>query len=214
MTKLIRWLLWLGTATAVLAQGPQQGQLVRSNPFIGTEVPTQLFFYDGSGNLQYICSAQPQQSGQHQTTFAISNTTLTPTNATGNILALTNVVVSSTTATATTVANHGLQVGNQIVVTDPQTPALAGTYYIQTVGSSTTFTFTVSGVTGGTYTDAGLTIFTNAPRSSDSVWAIQKFTYNGSNQVTNSQSNIGAGSFTATCNNKAVTTGSTAIEYQ
>ena len=122
---------------------------------------TALFFYSGS-NLQYVCYAK---STQLPFTFTAAQV---------------SIAVSSNVATVTTTVNHGLQTLNQVTVSGSATSALNGTYQITQTGA-TTFTFTTSGVSNGTYTDAAIT--TTAPRSSAAEWAIQQF-QNGSNGIT------------------------------
>lgn len=171
--------------------------------------PTQLLFYDGSSNLIYVCYAAPTQNyaaytgsnqlTNYQWTFAGST--------------LTSIVVSSNVGTVTASTNHGLQIGNKVIVSGSVTTALNGTYYIQTVPSATTFTITTSGVANATYT-TGLVVATNAPLSSLPLWAIQKLTYTGSNLATLQWSNGSAAAMNQICDNRATTTGTTMITYQ
>jgi len=128
---------------------------------------TTLYFYDGSSNLEYICHARPNQA---EKVFARSDNSLT------------NIVVSSDVATATTAANHGLQVGNKIVVSGATVDAdLNGTYIIATVPSPTTFTFATVDVADATYTESTLQFVTTAPRSTEPIWAIQRYQYSAGN---------------------------------
>lgn len=131
---------------------------------------TTLFFYDGSGNLQYICKAPPLQPVFTWTVTASPGT---------NQGTLTSIVVSANVGTVTTSAAHGLAVGNLVVVAGSTTAALNGAYVIQTVGSTTTFTITTSGVGNATYNTAALTIASTAPRTSAAQWNVERFTYNG-----------------------------------
>lgn len=109
------------------------------------------------------------------TTASVTDGTYTdPT----TILAKNSIADSSTTSTVTTSRAHGLAVGNQVVVAGVTADTdLNGTYTILTVPSTTSFTFTSSGVTDGTYSDAGLTISTTAPLSNAAIWAIQRNFY-------------------------------------
>lgn len=174
------------------AQSPNQGQIARVNPFPSGDGKTSLLFYDGSNNLIYICVADGIQTGRHAAAWAI-----TPS---GPQLTLTNIAVATNVATATVSgSNHGLQIGNRVVVAGSTTAALNGTYTV-TAGGTTTFTFSTSGVMDNTYSTANLTISTTAPRSDDDTWSIQKLTYNGSNLLTLIQWAFGVqGSYTASC---------------
>lgn len=174
----------------------------------GTPI-TRLFFYDGSGNLQYACKApQPMQAY----TWAVTPTTYQGT--------LTSISVSSNVGTVTVVGNHGLAVGNLVTVAASTTSTLNGNYYIQSVPSPTTFTITTAGVSDGTYNTAALTLSTTAAQSSQPIWSIEKFTYSGSNLAAsqwavNMQGGFGGSTaYRFICDNRAVNTGTTAIAYQ
>ena len=125
---------------------------------------TVLNFYDGSSNLNYQCKAK---SVQRQANFSVALGTLV------------NIVVSANVATITFTANHGYAIGNPIVISGSATTALNGTSPAASVPSATTLTVATSGVSNGTYTD--MVVSSTAPRSSDPIWAIQKFTYTSSN---------------------------------
>lgn len=161
---------------------------------------TTLDFFDSSGNQIYECQAYSQQPPNQNQQFSIAGSTLT------------NIVVSTNVATATTASNHGLQVGNQVVVTGSATSAVNGTFIIATVPSVTTFTYADT-VADGTYTDTNLLLATTAPRTSVAVWSIFKQTFSGSNR-TLKQWAVGSSAYRAICDNRAVTTGTTAISYQ
>lgn len=138
----------------------------------GTE---ELYFYDGSSNLEYLCTADtPSVSSVFAVTASSSNQPRTSI-AVANI---TNVVVLTNTATVTFSAAHGLAVGHRVVVAGATVDTdLNGTYTVATVGSSTTLTFTTASVANATYTDATLTIATTAPRSNSNIWSIRKYAY-------------------------------------
>lgn len=165
-----------------------------------TQTPAMKMTLDGSSRLQYICQAVPIQP---VFTWSRSDSTLT------------SVVVLTNTATVTTSTAHGLQTLNPVTFVGGPS-GLAGTYLIQTVGSSTTFTITTSGVANGTYTTAGMSVSTNAPRTTAAVWSILQLVYSGADTIPSRvlQSNGRASSFTSICDNQAVTTGSTKIAFQ
>ena len=171
---------------------------------------SRLYFYDGSNNMEYVCRSPPQQKNY---TWAV-----TPTGAQGT---LTSIVVLTNVGTVTTSAAHGLQPGNLVVVAGSTTSALNGTYKVQTVGSTTTFTTRTSGVSNATYSTSLLTLSSNAPRTTAPVWSIEKRTYDGSNNMTRAQfaTSLVSGSTASTsysfiCDNRAATGATTEIAYQ
>jgi hypothetical protein len=196
-------------AGPVLAQGNGTVALSYGNPDAAF---TTLFFYDGMDHLEYKCIA-PAFRNPAAYVWAI-----TPTAGQGT---LTSIVDSSNTATVTTAANHGLSPGNRVVVAGVTGDTdLNGTYVVQTVGSATTFTITTASVTDGSYTNSGITVSSTAPRTSAPMWSIIKFTYDG-DLLEMQQFAVGTGnngiattSYSFICDNRAVTTGSTAISYQ
>lgn len=142
---------------------------------------TNLYFYttiSGADYVEYICSAPTQRNLE--------------------TLSVTQIVDSSNTATVTTSAAHGLAVGNRVQIAGVTGDTdLNGTYVIATVGSTTTFTYTSASVTDATYNNAGITLQTTAPRSTQPIWAITKFSYGGAattNQVIREQWAVKAGS--------------------
>jgi len=186
----------------VQAQSPNEGAPVRVNEF-PSKSPSRHLFYSGS-NLQYICYANPDAP-----TSGVSHT-WTVAAAT-----LTNIVVATNVGTATTATAHGLVVGNKVIVTGSATAALNGTYYIATVPSTTTFTFTTAGVGDATYSDAGLVMTTDAPSEIDPVWSIALLTYDGSNNLlAETWAGGTAGNYTKICANRATKTGASAIFYK
>jgi hypothetical protein len=187
-------LIWALCAAICLPLCAQEGAPVNVSegpPIIGY---TQLYFYDGSNNLEYVCSAK---SLQPEFQWLRSDTTLT------------SIVDSSNTSTITTSSAHGLSVGNLITIRGATVDAdLNGTYYVQSVNSSTTFTITTSNVTDATYNESTLVISTNAPRSTANIWSILKISYNGTNMI-RKQRSVG----NAACDNRATTTGNSKVTY-
>ncbi len=170
--------------------------------------PIKFFDYDGSGNLIYTCQTKasgPWNNNSVPSTFSWTRAANT----------LTSIVDSTNTATVTTSTAHGLQVANAITISGATVDTdLNGTYYIQTVGSTTTFTITTANVTDATYTESTLAVSSTAPRLTVAIWSIFKFTYNGSNQLTNFQMSNGVPAMNQICANRAVTTGATMIVYK
>jgi hypothetical protein len=182
---------------SALAQTNVDATLTEQRP---RQATTTLNFYDSNGNQIYSCTALSLQPLPNlNQLFSIAQSTLT------------NIVVSANVATATTTANHGLQVGNSVTVTGSATTAVNGTFQIATIPTATTFTYSNT-VGSATYTDAGLTISTTAPRSSIPIWNIVKQTFSGTNLTL--KQNANGGSSNNICDNRAVTTGATAISYQ
>ncbi len=173
MKKLLPFLFLLFAALAprVYAQGPGSGLAVNQ---VGLPVPFPTvveYFFDGNNLVQYICTAQQIQS---------------PTSVQFADTSLTSIVVATNVATVTTAAAHNLYVGARVKTTGSATTALNNTYTVATVPSSTTYTFTTSGVGDATYT-TGLVVTTSNPLLNASVWAIQIFTNSGpSNAVADS----------------------------
>jgi hypothetical protein len=156
-------------AIVCFAQGPVVNQTSGPPP----EATQNLFYYDANNNLQYNCRAPQRQS---------------PTTYTRSASSLTSIAVSSNTATMTTAAAHGLYIGAIVTVTGASVvPALNGTYKVLTVPSSTTLTFTTSGVGNATYNEATLVVTTTYPLTTANRWAIQVFTYDATtNSITGS----------------------------
>ncbi len=167
--------------TVIVSSGPERTQF------------TQLLFRDGSDNTEYICVAE---RAQRSYTWSIAGSTLT------------SIVDSSNTSTVTTASAHGLAVGNLVTVAGATDADLNGTYYIQTVGSTTTFTITTANVTDATY-NTGLTLETTAPRDTASIWTITKLSY-----TTTFLDRVQVSDPNQICANRAVTTGATKITYK
>lgn len=200
MKKLVALIL------AVTAYG-QTVAISRGTPDVAV---TSLYYYSGT-NLTYICKTPPQHNPQSY------GWAITPAAYQGT---LTSIAVSSNTGTVTTVGAHGLTAGNLVTVSGSTTTALNGTYVIQTVGSTTTFTITTSGVGNATYSTAALVLSSTAPRTTDARWNIERFTYDGSNNLiadqssTNGSGGIASTAYNQVCDNRAVSTGSTKIAFQ
>lgn len=161
-----------------------------------TQVPvTQLLYRDGTGNTEYICFAHSNQALYSWILAAKS---------------LTSIAVATNVGTVTTAADHGLSPGNLVTVTGATTDTdLNGSYYVQTVPTSATFTITTASVTDDTYTDATLSISTNAPRATASIWSITKFSYTGTALDRVQSSPPGS-----ICANRATSTGATKVTYR
>jgi hypothetical protein len=125
---------------------------------------TNLYKYtaiSGADYIEYICSAPSQRPAE--------------------LISVTQAVDSGSTSTVTTAVNHGLAAGN-LVTFAGFTGGAAGlntSFKVVSVGSATTFTITTSGISDATYNNAGITLSTSAPRSSQPIWAIKRFTYGG-----------------------------------
>lgn len=183
--------------------------LSRGNP---DAAYTALYFYSTT-YLTYVCRT-PAFRQQSTYTWAV-----TPTTGQGT---LTSVAVLTNVGTVTTSANHGLTVGNRVTIAGATVDTdLNGSYYVQTVGSATTFTISTSSVANATYVDAGMSLYTTAPRTTAAIWNIEKFTYDGSNNLVADQFSVGnvTGGIATTaysfiCDNRATTTGATKITFQ
>ncbi len=156
---------------------------------------TTMLAYDGSDNLEYVGIARSDQKKDQ--VFSINASTLT------------NCIDSTNTLTCTTPSAHGLNVSNLVCFTGAADADLNVCLYIQTVGSTTTFTATTASVTDTTYSAAGFQFTTRAPRTTDPIWTITKLSYTGTNLIRKQQSPAGA-----IWDNRATTTGSTKVSYQ
>ena len=181
-------LLWVLLANSLYAQaGGSPSVVMRTQP------TTVLNFYDGGGNLEYVCTTSYPAT---RTVFSVAASTLT------------SIVDSSNTSTLT-IPSHGLAVNNQITIAGATDTDLNTTFIVQTVSDANTITITTSSVTDTTYNEAALTVTTNAPRSSAAIWQITKFTYSGSSQIRKQNSRPNQ-----ICDNRAVSTGTTKIAYE
>lgn len=146
----------------ILLSGPLFGQQAVNQ----SDGPTpnnyvNLFFYDGSNNLAYVCSAPGLQA---VSTFYRSSSTLT------------NIVVTSNVGVITFSSTSYLWVGARITVAGSTTAALNGTYPVTAVSGSTA-SIATSGVGDATYNNAAMTVYTSAPLLNSAIWAIKALTY-------------------------------------
>jgi hypothetical protein len=142
------------------------------------EATEERFYRDGSGNVEYICTAvatiRPESTW---TRSADSSYQPSSTVAQGT---LTSIAVLTNVATATTSVAHGYSIGQWVTVTGGSVDTdLNGFYKIASVPSGTTFTFVVANVSDATYNEATLRFSSSAPRTNALVWAIKKFIYTG-----------------------------------
>lgn len=160
---------------------------------------TTLLYYDGSNNVEYACKAKAIQPSFSWTRSATT---------------LTNIIVATNVGTATTSSAHGLAVGNPVTVSGATVDTdLNGTYYVQTIGSSTTFTITTASVADATYNESTLAVATVAPRTTAAVWDIVHYNYTTS-YVSAIQKAGGKAGLNSICANRATSTGSTKITFQ
>lgn len=190
-----------------LAAKAQTGAPVDINGF-PTSISQSTRFFDYSGtDMIYVCYARSLAPNNTNPGY---NFSLSVTGTT-----LTSVVVATNVGTVTTVSAHGLRVAQKVVISGSTTSALNGTYYVQSVTGSTTFTITTSGVMDGTYNNGALTLSGAVPLLTGAIWSIEKLSYDGSHNLTDIQWAGGTpGAYTKICSNRAVTTGATAIYYQ
>ena len=181
-------LFWISLANSLYAQAGGSPVVV-----MRTQPTTVLNFYDGSGNLEYVCTTSYPAT---RTVFSVAASTLT------------SIVDSSNTSTLT-IPSHGLAVNNQITIAGATDTDLNTTFIVQTVSDANTITITTSSVTDTTYNEAALTVTTTAPRSSAAIWQITKFTYSGSSQIRKQNSRPNQ-----ICDNRAVSTGTTKVAYE
>ncbi len=159
----------VGLLVALVAAFAQDGTPVNDSqgpPYVSYST---VLKYSGSSVIA-TCVARSQQP---TATFSVSGATP---------YVLTSIGVATNVGTATTVSDHGLNIGDKIVVTGATVdPDLNATYAIATVPTSKTFTITTAAVSDGTYTNAALQFATNSPRTTQPIWSITKFTLSGSN---------------------------------
>ena len=176
LTRLLLMLVLL--AFIIPGQTPLSTRPPSGPPFTVYE---ELYYRDGSNNIEYVCIAAAVQNTAGPTIFhrtaASSRAPLGGTAAN-----LTSIADAANTATATTSAAHGLRVGQRVTVAGATVDTdLNGVYTILTVPTTTTFTFTTASVTDDTYVEATLNLSTRYTRDSQLAWAIQKFFYTGTN---------------------------------
>lgn len=201
-------LIALFVCLSVLAFSQANGPAVQTVTY-PYDSPTEYHDSDTNNEL-YICYAKsrgPWNAGLSVTPASFSWTKALTT--------LTNIVVLTNVGTATTSTAHGLQPGQNVVVTGATIDTdLNATYKILTTASTTTFTFTTVAVSDATYTDAGLILTTTAPRLTAPIWSIQKKNYDGANHLLGKLwSNGRPAVMNQICANRAVTTGATSIAF-
>lgn len=202
--------LMLFLVLVLALSGQQRGQTVDVSAFPPRSSPTVLMFYDGAvpPNRIYTCYANPIGPWNNNSVPATFSWTRTAST-------LTSIVDSGSTSTVTTSTAHGLQVGNLVTVSGATVDTdLNGTYYIQSVGSTTTLTITTSGVTDATYTEATLAVATSVARSTQPIWSIEKRSYTAANLDRIQWARNGSGDFGNVCDDRATTTGATKITYR
>lgn len=204
MTALI---LLLFSALAAFAQTQGQPVTITNYP---VDQPTEFHDIDANGNELYVCYAKakgPWNVGSSQTAATFTWTKAATT--------LTSIAVATNVGTVTTSTAHGLMIGNTVTVSGATVDTdLNATYKVLTIPSSTTFTITTVNVADATYTDAGLTMTTNAPRLTAPIWSILKKNFDGSNHlVSRLWANGTPAQANQICANRAVTTGATSIPY-
>jgi hypothetical protein len=177
MKFLLKLSAWTVLAMCAFSQTVPEGP--NTNPTIGPPITaySKKFYRDGSGNVEYICTARSRNK--------TSSTTVTgATNASP-------IVVTS--------AAHGLSTDNEVTITGVLgNTAANGTWKIIVLSTST---FSLTSSTGnGAYTSGG-SAQTQAPRSNDQVWAIQKFYYTG-NDIDYSAWTSGASSMNRACDDR------------
>lgn len=188
-------MLVLLTAYSLLAQNLR---VEIAQPSESTQI-----YRDGSGNKEYICTANSNNKETFWTRGGATN-------------ALTSIVVAANVGTITFGSAHGLRVGNRIYVQLATVDTdLIGTYKVVTVPSTTTVTIATGGVSDGTYTEPPLRVFFKGPRLTDTVWAVQRLFYTGTeldavqNAVDDTANGVVAGSKSFVCTSSAVLAGLT-----
>lgn len=155
------------SCAALFGQTNNKGQTVNLTA-VPEQAITRLSFYTANQEI-YRCEAVAVQPS-----FAWRRSSTT----------ITNVVDAANVSTVTTSTAHGLTAGNKVVITGATVDAdLNGTYVIQTVGATTTFTITTANVTDATYTDATLVITTTAPRTTEAIWAVRRWVYDATDNT-------------------------------
>lgn len=182
-----RFIVTMLCAVAALAQEGTPVNVSQGPPIISYSM---IMKYSGA-DLLSTCEARSQQG---TATFIIAGT---------SPYELTSIDVSTNVGTVTTVSDHGLNIGDKIIVSGATVDTdLNGTYAIATVPTTKTFTITTVSVADGTYTEATLKFTTNAPRTTQAIWSIHKFTYVAS-KLTSSKWTNGTTAMNQVCDNSA-----------
>ena len=124
-----------------------------------------LNFYDGGGNLEYVCTTKAVQ--RRPSTLSVT----AATNASPAVLTVTAHGFSTLMSPAITISGA---TGNWTPINGKSKA---------TVINTNTFSIPVNSTTFGALTGT-VRLDTWAPRTSDPIWHIVKLTYNGSNQLT------------------------------
>ena len=140
--------------------------------------PQQVLFYDGSGNLQYICESR-NASSQTLVTWARSDSSLT------------SIVIASNVATFTTAAAHQLYAGARVVVAGSTSGVIDGSFTVLSVPTSTTFTAAITAA-DATHTTSTITVKTTSPLLNAQYWSVTRLIYNGSNSLIGSRTDSAA----------------------
>lgn len=178
-------ILAVACSMSVWAQGSAVNQVTDPPPTAALN----LFFYDGSNNLQYVCGARQFDS---LTTYQSRSDS-----------SLTSIVVLTNVGTVTTANAHGLYIGARVTISGATVDTdLNATYTIATVPSTTTYTIATASVANATYTESTLVIATNSPLTTLARWAIQVLTYNGSNYLTASYWAGASTAYNLACTNR------------
>lgn len=157
---LVPGVLWLTGPTPLFAQSSAEGPNVNQTNGPPMKAYEYRLFRDGSGNTQYVCIAPSRGK------TAISGAAVTAaTNATPIVI--------------TTSAAHGLNSDYEVTLTGVLVNTAAnGTFTITVVDSTH---FSLNGTVGnGVYTSGGI-VTTQAPLMTDTVWAIRRLYYTGTN---------------------------------
>lgn len=117
-------------------------------------------FRDGSGNTQYVCIAPSRGKTANAGTSITAATNATP------------IVITTSVA-------HGLNSDYEVTIAGVLVNTAANGTFIVTVVDATHFSLNGS-VGNGVYTSGG-TVSTQAPLMTDTVWAIRRLYYTGTN---------------------------------
>ena len=128
-------------------------------------------------DLTYKCFTRPYNLPSHS--WTVAETTLT------------SIAVSTNTATLTFASASGIQPGNAIEVSGATVDTDLNGVYVLLTASGTTGTFTTSDVADATYNESTLEVASDAPRTIDEIWYIQRNTYDGSSNKTSTRWAIG-----------------------
>ena len=171
----------------------QQGQQVTISQGPKITVYQKLLFYSGT-NLAYVCTAlsgQGMQTSLNITTATNANPGVFTSTAHGFDLTTNPRVTFATAPTGWS----ALTVGSWIVV-----PINANTFSLRGAETGTALDTSGFGAWSGTYA-----MKTYAPRTNQNVWQIEKFQYDGSNNLVSSLTGYVNGSATNKCDDRTAT---------